>query len=431
MVSTTYRATIFNPVSWEKTEMFSDGALVVSPDGTIEYCGSREKAPKIEDGEQIDKSGYIIMPGFIDAHCHVAQERAANHRYGLLLPWLNKVVFPLEINYTRKVALVEAPKFFTQLLSLGTTTAGAYVTVSTGATDEVFKAAGKTGIRGIIGKVMMDRNSPKGLLEETSESLSSSVSLCEKWHNKEKGRLKYAFTPRFALTCSRELMEGAGGEAADRGAHVMTHVSENKEEIKEVLKLFPRHKSYLEIYNDLGLLGQKTTLAHAIHMNKRDWDIIKEKGVGIAHCPSSNLLLESGILDISHPAKRDVDLGLGSDIGAGSDPALPVVAAWAVASQSARKVLDHSYYNINADLALYMLTLGGARALGIENETGNFEKGKEADFIVVDPRPSLPFNDWSDKRDFNSLIWALILRFRREAVLETFVRGKRVYAQQG
>lgn len=426
MKFTKYKATIFNPISPEETEVFWDGALVISKEGVIAFCGDNEKAPEFDDCEIVDYSGRIIMPGFVDTHCHVGQARAANLRYSQLLPWLNKVVFPLEIAYTKEVAAVEAPKFFEQLLSFGTTTAGTYVTVSEQATDQVFKAAQKSGIRGVIGKVMMDRFSPDGLLEDTDESLASSIRLCEKWNNKELGRLRYAFTPRFALTCSKELMEESGKAAKSLDAHVMTHVAENLDEIKRAKELFPNYRSYLDIYDSLGLLGQKTILAHAIHMDQTDWDVVKERGAGIAHCPTSNLLLESGILDLTNPMIRNIGVGLGSDIGAGSEPALAMVAASAVTSQSARKVLGKSHRNISAQLALYLLTLGGAKAMGLDRTIGNLEKEKEADFLIVDPRPCLPLHEWTEKSDLKSLIWAIILRFRPKAIEKVYVKGKQV-----
>ena len=419
--------TLINPVSPEKARMEPRGALCFSEDGRIEFAGSQDNAPAVEDCRTIDHTGRLIVPGFVDAHCHVGQARAANIRYSQLLPWLKNVVFPLEIRYTRQVAKQEAPDFFHQLISTGTTTAATYVTVREDATDEVFEVAKKLGIRAVIGKVMMDRHSPKGLLEKTDESIEASIRLCEKWHRAEGGRLRYAFTPRFALTCSGQLMKQAGIAAKQYGAHVMTHVAENDDEIKRAGELFPKARSYLDIYREAGLLFPGSILAHGIHLDDPDWDLIGRTGTGIAHCPTANLLLESGILNLSKALERNIPVGLGSDIGAGSEPALANVAHSAVTSQSARKVLGHSHKKFTAQLALHLMTKGGAQALGLGDITGDFSSGKAADFLVIDPRPCLPLCEWHEQMDLESLLWAIVLRFRPKAICEVYVQGRRVF----
>lgn len=419
--------TILNPVSPDKAELIADGVLIVDDGGRIVYSGPAQQAPEIKEAEIHDYSGHLITPGFVDAHCHVGQARAANIRYSKLLPWLQNVVFPMEIAYTSQVAKREAPGFFAQLLATGTTTAGAYVTIREDSTDAVFEVARSMGIRAVIGKVMMDRHSPEGLLEETAPSVDASIRLCEKWHGAENGRLRYAFTPRFALTCSEDLMRQAGKSALEFDAHIMTHVSENTDEVARAMELFPGHRSYLEIYNDFGMLIKGGVYAHAIHLDKLDWDLVKNTGVGIVHCPTSNLALESGILDLSEPLSRGISIGLGSDIGAGYEPALAVVASSAVTSQSARKLLDRKYQSMSADLAFYMMTKGGARSLGLEDTIGELAPGKEADFVIIDPTPCLPLGEWTEDTDMPSLIWALILRFRPNAIKKVFVKGRPVF----
>lgn len=419
--------TIINPIGPDTATMEQRGALLFSDNGKIEYAGPLDDAPLDGDCRTIDHSGHLIIPGFVDAHCHVGQARAANIRYSQLLPWLEQVVFPLERKYTRQVAKHEAPVFFNQLISTGTTTAGTYVTVREDATDEVFEVAKKLGIRAIIGKVMMDQNSPNGLLEDTDESVEASIRLCEKWHNTENGRLRYAFTPRFALTCSEDLMKRAGIAARKYDAHCMTHVAENKDEIKRAQELFPSARSYLDIYRKAGLLFPGSILAHAIHMDSTDWNLVAKTGAGIAHCPTSNLLLESGILDLSWAIDRGIPVGLGSDIGAGSEPALANVAHSSVTSQSARKVLGHSYRKFSAQLALYLMTKGGAQALGLGETIGDLKSGKDADFLVIDPRPCLPLGEWNEELELEPLLWAIVLRFRPSTIKEVYVQGNRVF----
>lgn len=420
---------VINPVTPDSLEYFQNGAVIVNDRGVIEFCGAADDLAPDSLMDVIDHSGNLILPGFIDCHCHISQVRAVNVRYSELLAWLQHVVFPLEAGYDRATAKAEGHRFFRHLFSCGITTAGIYVTVSEQATDEVFNQAENEGMRAIIGKVMMDRHAPESLLENTARSLEASARLCEKWNHSASGRLHYAFTPRFALTCSFELMRQSGKLAAEMNAHIMTHVAENKNEIQRARELFPDYDSYLKIYQAAGMLGPKTILAHAIHMTNEDWDIVKQTGAGIAHCPSANLLLESGILDLSLPLSRGIGVGLGTDIGAGAEPAIMESAEAAIISQIARKVLGHSYYDISPETALYFLTRGGAKAMGLENEIGSLTPGKKADMVVIDPRPSLPMQEWPDDLPPTSLLYALLFRFRQRSVRHVYVDGKEVFSK--
>lgn len=417
-----------NPRSPGAIEMLRDGVMTIDESGVIASLKSAAGQPVEKSRDStLDFSGYLILPGFVDCHAHISQVRAVNVRYAELIEWLSRVVFPLEENYSRRDAEHEAPGFFTHLLSTGTTTSALYVTIDESATDEVFGAAERAGVRAVIGKVMMDRHSPPGLLEDTGESIDASVRLAEKWHMRDRGRLRYAFTPRFALTCSMNLMRAAGDWARKLGCHVMTHVAENPVEVRRARELFPECESYLSIYRDAGLLMPGAILGHAIYLSDRDWELVRASGAGIAHCPISNLLLESGILDLDAALRLDIGIGLGSDIGAGSEPALSEVAEAAITSQIARKVLGHSHRLVSPELALYLLTMGGAKAMGLGDIIGDLSQGKDADFVVLDPRPCLPLGEWPDDLDPASLLYALLLQFRTEAVKAVFVRGKQVY----
>ncbi len=418
-----YLGTILNPVGPDAVEMIPGGALVVSQDGTIAYTGRAEDAPD-DPCKTIDYSDFILAPGFVDTHLHAGQARAANVRCGELLPWLNQLIFPMEANYTEAVAAKEAPAFFRNLLATGTTCAGVYVTISKEATDAVFEAADKAGIRAVIGKVMMDQHCPDFLCEDTSASVEASIELCEKWHEAASGRLRYAFTPRFALTCTKELMEHAGKEAQQRGCHIMTHVAENQDEVKRATELFPDNRSYLDVYHQAGMLFPGAIFGHGIYLDDQDWELMAKTGAGIAHCATANFMLESGILDLSAAFAHQVPVGLGTDIGAGGATAICRVAEAAVYGQSARKVFGKPYTSVTAEETFYLMTLGGAASMGLSDRIGSLEKGKEADFVVLDPRPCLPLGEWPDDTNLCELIWALILRFRIGAVAHVFIRGQ-------
>jgi guanine deaminase len=422
-----FLGTILNPTPDGSAELIHDAALLVDSRGSIVACGPVQEVNTEEPCEIFDFSHLLLVPGFVDCHCHIAQVRAVNVRYAELLTWLERVVFPLEIGYDRKTVADEAPRFFSHLLSTGTTTSGLFVTVDEDATDEVFRVADKLGVRSVIGKVMMDRNSPAGLLEDTEASIEASIRLCDKWHGNDDGRLGYAFTPRFALTCSQKLMDRTGQAAIERDAFVATHVAENQAEVQRARELFPDARSYLDVYHRAGLLKKGSILTHGIYLDEQDWEVMAQTGAGLAHCPISNLLLESGILDLSQPHKHGVPVGLGSDIGAGSDPAITEVAESAVNSQAARKVLGHSHRTLTPEAAFYMMTLGGAGAMGLDDRIGDFTPGKEADLVVLDPRACLPLGEWPDEMGVAGLLYAILLRFRTAAVKEVYVRGKIVY----
>jgi guanine deaminase len=422
-----YLGALLNPASPTHAQLIRDGALLVDATGKIKAAGAADQVPAPANAETVDLGEYLLLPGFVDTHAHVAQARAVNVRYAELLTWLRRVVFPIEAGYTKSIARYEAPNFFHHLLANGTTTAGLYVTVSESATDTVFQVAEGMGVRAVIGKVMMDRHSPPDLIENTDVSIQASARLAEKWHGEAEGRLRYAFTPRFALTCSADLLKEAGRLAHHFDCHVATHVAENRAEVARAAELFPEARSYLDIYHRAGLLKKGSIMGHCIYLDQRDWEVMAETGAGVAHCPVSNLLLESGILDLSAPLANGVPVGLGSDIGAGSDPALAEVAESALRSQIARKVLGHSHRTVTPELAFYLMTRGGAEAMGLGDQIGDLTPGKQADFVVFDPRECLPMADWSAGLDAASLLYALLLRFRTTAVKATYVQGRKVY----
>jgi len=422
---------LLNPINLDHAELIMNGTLETDENGRIVQSGPQNIISSPMSGVTHDFSGCLILPGFIDCHAHIAQVRAVNVRYSELLKWLERVVFPLEIHYGRKEAAAEAPRFFGHLLRTGTTTSALYVTISEEATDEVFAVAERMGVRAIIGKVMMDQHSPDGLREDTAASVDASIRLCEKWHGRDLNRLRYAFTPRFALTSTMDLMKKAGEAAKLYGAHVMTHVSENRAETRRAAELFPQCGSYLKIYQEAGLLMPGSILGHAIYLSDDDWDNVKSAGAGLAHCPISNLMLESGILDLSLPLSRGIGVGLGSDIGAGAEPALAEVAESAITSQIARKVLGHPHRLISPESALYMMTKGGANAIGLGHMIGDLSPGKEADLLVLDPRPCLPLGEWKADLAPASLLYSILFHFRPEAVKAVFVQGKKVYPTDG
>jgi guanine deaminase len=297
---------------------------------------------------------------------------------GHLLEWLNRYTFPTERKFAdpehaRKVAV----SFYDELLRNGTLCALVFSTIHYEATDIFFQEAERRGFRAIIGKTMMDRNAPDYLLDASPErSYEESRRLLEKWHG--RGLLRYAITPRFAPTSTPELLEQAGRlrrEFPDAWVH--THISENQNEVRWVQELFPEAE-YADVYDRYGLLGERSVLAHGVWLTGEELDLLATRRSRIAHCPNSNLFLGSGLFPLHRVLEAGVVVGLGSDIGAGTTPSLFNAMADAYKVQQVQNVSLSPFH------LWYLATLGGARALTLDAETGSLEAGKSADFLVLD-----------------------------------------------
>ena len=377
-----YRARVFTPLRDpfahgidDSYRWFDDGHVAVDADGRMVSVGDWSEAPQ---GEVVDLTGRLITPGFIDTHLHAPQLEMIGSYGGHLLEWLNRYTFPTERKfedpaYARRVAAA----FYDELLRNGTLAALIFSTVHATATDIFFEEAERRGFRGIIGKTMMDRNAPEYLLDATPrQSYDESRALLTKWHG--RGLLRYAITPRFAPTSSPEQLELAGQlkrEFPDAWVH--THISENRNEVRWVQELFPEAE-YADVYDRYGLLGERTVLAHGVWLTPEELDLLSRRGARISHCPNSNLFLGSGLFPLYRVLDAGVIVGLGSDIGAGTTPSLFNAMADAYKVQQVQAVSLSPFH------LWYLATLGGARALTLDQETGSLEPGKSADFLVLD-----------------------------------------------
>jgi guanine deaminase len=358
-------------------QYFEDGLLVVEQ-GHIKAVGP---ADVLLQGLRIPVEHFpdhLILPGLIDCHIHYPQTEIIAAYGEQLLPWLNHYTFPTEAKFSDVAYARQVADFFlNELLRNGTTTALVFGTVHAASVDAFFAAAQKRGLRMVAGKVLMDRNAPPHLCDSPETGYTESRALIERWHGVD--RLHYAVTPRFAPTSSDEQLRRAGELLREfTDVYMHTHLAENLSEVTWVKKLFPAARHYLDVYHKFDLLGRRSVFAHGVHLCDDECERLARAGCAIAHCPTSNLFLGSGLFDMARLQRFGVRIGVGTDIGAGT-------------SFSLFRTLDEAYkvqqlrgHSLNPFQALYLATLGGARALDFEHKIGNFLPGKEADFIVLD-----------------------------------------------
>ncbi|MEO8248198.1 MAG: guanine deaminase [Burkholderiales bacterium] len=325
-----------------------------------------------------DHSGRLILPGFIDTHVHMPQLDIIASYGTELLDWLNTYTFPAEMRFADPERSRAGSKLFCDsLLANGTTSAVVFATAHKVSADSLFSAAQARGMRMITGKVLQDRNSPDGLRDDVEQAERDCVDLIERWHGVD--RLSYAVTVRFAPTSSREQLAMAGRLcAADSTLYMQTHVAENRDEVKWVRELFPEARSYLGVYGNNRLLHERSVLAHGIWINDEDRALLKASGAQIAHSPSSNLFLGSGLFDWRAATEADANVSLATDVGGGTSLSLIRTMG------DAYKVQALAGQRLTAWKALHSATLGSAQALKLDHEIGSLEAGRLADVCVWD-----------------------------------------------
>ncbi len=407
----------------ENLRYIEDGLMLVEH-GRIKWVG------KWEDGKELVPAtvrvrhypGKMIMPGFVDTHIHYPQAEMMGAYGEQLLEWLDNYVFPTEARYADKEYAREMSNFFIkQLLRNGTTTGLVFCTVHPESVDALFESAEKINMRIIAGKVMMDRNAPDYLLDTADISYNQTKELIDKWH--KKGRALYAITPRFAPTSTPEQLEMAGKLKAEYpDTYVHTHLCENKSEIEWVKDLYPERSSYLDVYHHYGLTGSKSVFAHCVHLEDEEWDCLAETNSSIAFCPTSNLYLGSGLFRLQEAWKRNIRVGMGTDVGAGTTFNMMQTL------NEAYKVMQLQQYRLPAFEAFYLATLGGAKSLSLDHLIGNFEIGKEADFVVIDPCATpLQQLRFDNSKSLADELFILMTLADDRSIYRTYVDGRLVY----
>jgi len=411
-----------------------DGALLVEH-GRISARGTHAEIsalPAASGAAVFGGPQCVVVPGLIDIHAHIPQYPFVARIEESLLPWLKRYIFPAERQFRAAEARAFAPFFFESLARNGTTLAVLYAAIHEDSTHECFAAAEESGLRAIIGKVMMDRHSYGDL--ETDQILPVSIDqtrrLIARWHDTAGGRLEYAVSPRFAVSCSADMMRAAGDLAREHGTWIQTHLSENHLEIETVRELFPEFPDYTSVYEGCGLLGPKTILGHCIHLSQSERACLRDTGSLIAHCPTSNIFLRSGIMPWDSIVEENIPFGLASDVAGGPELSMWRVMRGALESQISRSFTTPCRIPSPTEI-FHQATQGAAEALGKGSHIGSLEPGKAADAVLIDlsriipsPTPKTPEPDTTAE----DLLPLLIHRAGPESTLATLVAGRVIYA---
>ena len=360
---------------------FEDGAVLID-NGKIVEAGEYAAIASIagSQAEIVDHRPHLILPGFIDTHLHFPQTQAIASYGAQLLEWLNTYIFVEEQKFSSTAhADFIAGRFMDELLRNGTTSAVAYCSVHPESVDAYFTAAEKRNMLMIGGKVMMDRNAPDALRDTPQSGYDDTKALIAKWHG--RGRAHYAISPRFAITSTPEQMDRSRALVREHpDCYVQTHLSENKDEIAFATSLYPSAKDYTDIYANYDLLGSNTLLGHCIFLSDREISALAETRSVAVFCPTSNLFLGSGLFDRDRFRNCGARISVATDVGGGTSFSMLETMS------EAYKVLHVQGQHLSPFASYYMMTLGNARALGLEDRIGSLHAGADADITILDSR---------------------------------------------
>jgi guanine deaminase len=409
---------------WADHSHETTGAVVI--DGRkILWSGPRQLLPETyRSAPQDDHGDCIIMPGFVDAHIHFPQYRMLAAPGKDLLDWLRRFTFAEESRYADEdYAAAAADIFLDRLFRHGTTSALAFCSVHKACAAALFAAAEKHDMALITGKTLMDRNAIPAVQDDPQSAARDSETLYRQWHG--KARLRYAVTPRFAITSTEAQLKVAGELLASLpGAMMQTHISESPGEIAFVKELFPNAKDYTDVYDQHRLLGPRSVFAHGIHLSDRECARLSETGSAVIHCPTSNTFLGSGLMSMMHLRKtsRPVHIGLATDVGGGTSYSMLATMG------EAYKVQMLSGYKPSAFELFHMATRGNASRLALDTELGSLEAGKYADLVVLDPRATPVLAARHDlSQSLEDILFSLMILGDDRAVRATYVGGRKQF----
>ncbi len=397
----------------------SRGGLLLR-DGKIYAKGTAEDLKnRFKQAEVVDYGQKLIIPGFVDSHVHYPQTAIIASWGKRLIDWLNEYTFPEEMKFHDTVyAKTIAERYLDLAISHGTTTCATYTTVHPESVAAIFQAAYDRGMSIVAGKTCMDRNAPEGLMDTAQSAYDDSKRLLEEWHG--KNRCFYAITPRFAPTSTQEQLIALGQLWAEYPDCLMqTHLNEQIEEIAWVKSLYPDTRDYLEVYERVGLLGDRAIYGHAIHLQEREKDRIKDVGASVVHCPTSNSFIGSGLFDTAGLTIRGNKVGLATDTGGGSSFSMlrTMAAAYELGQLKAGPM--------HPAMLLWLATMGSAQALHLDDQVGSLDVGKYADVVILDlhstpaiaQRASMADDIWS-------ALFPTIMMGDDRSVFDVWVKGQ-------
>ncbi|CAN5875051.1 guanine deaminase [soil metagenome] len=427
MTRTAFRASLLSvpddPALGGTIRHYEDGLLVVEDGLIVAFGAHADLAPRFADVPVEHFPAGLIVPGFVDTHIHYPQtDRIAAHG-AQLLEWLERHIFPAEVAFADRAHADEVAGFFLdELLRNGTTSALVFATVHAASVDALFEAALARDMRIVSGKVLMDLG-PESLHDSPESGRADSEALIARWRG--RGRLGYAVTPRFALTSSDTQLAGAGALVAAHPDVLMhTHLAENTGEIAAVAARFPEARDYLDVYDRFGLVGPRSVFAHCVHLDDHALARMGAAGASIAFCPTSNLLLGSGLFDLARADAHGVKTGIGTDVGAGTSFSLLATLG------EAYKVGQLRGQSLDPFRALHLATAGGARALGLGDRIGGLQPGQEADFVVLDCAATPLLARRTAGANLAERLFALQILGDDRAIARTYLAGRCAWARR-
>ncbi|XP_023719933.1 guanine deaminase isoform X2 [Cryptotermes secundus] len=374
--------------------------------------------------------GEFVMPGFVDTHIHAPQYPNAGLGYDKqLLDWLTTYTFPLEKKYVDvDFAIGVYESVVRKTLASGTTTATYFATIHYESSLFLADIVERLGQRAFIGKVNMNHGTPEGYGEHIYDSFTCTEQYIRNIQCKRNELVQPIITPRFALNCDMQLMMLLGELAAKYNVHIQTHISESTGEVAAVQKLYPQCRNYADVYDRAGLLTNKTVLAHGIHLSDDELKVLAARGTSISHCPNSNTSLKSGLCDVRRLLDTGIKVGLGTDVSGGYS--ISILNAIRSALQTSthiffKKHQGSGYIPLSYHEAFYLATLGGAKALSVDDKTGNFKVGKDFDALIVNMRKPGPI-DILDKTDIKDLIQKFLYTGDDRNISKVYVAGRQV-----
>ncbi|KAI9276759.1 guanine deaminase [Phascolomyces articulosus] len=443
MTFNAFYGTIVHAISINQLDIVSNGLLVVDNEKGVIVSFERE----VDDVEKflgkLDRPYKLhrltpeqfVFPGLVDTHAHAPQYVFAGSGMDLqLLEWLNTYVFPAESSFkSPQVAKDAYTKVVSRFLRNGTTTCSWFATIHLEACKILVDTIEQLGQRAYVGKVNMDQNSPDFYIEESTQaSLDDTRAFIEYTQQKQQSNalITPVVTPRFAITCSSELMHGLSQLAKEYDIPIQTHLCENHNEIEFTCSLFPKSKHYTGIYADHGLLGDKSYMAHCVHMTDDEIDTLAKHNTGISHCANSNFSLHSGVCDVRRFLDKGVKVGLGTDVAGGFAPSmLDAVRSSFFASKCtlmAHRDRQQEYEHLGTAELVYLATLGGARVLGLQDTIGNFVVGKAFDALIVDLGSSQGSVDLMGNETPLQKVEKFLFNGNDQSLAHVFVQGRRV-----